>query len=77
MSVEATTTASTPKELYDRIIAVEPYTGCGFLKPCLLSDIQRGDGSGVFRFADTAAVKKMPWWNWNDLANFTKTLNDA
>ena len=58
-NVEASTPASTPKELYDRILAVEPYTGCGFLKPCPRHEIQRGDGSGVFRFADPEAAKKM------------------
>ncbi len=74
MSVEATTTAATPKELYDKILAVEPYTGCGFLKPCPLNKIQRGDGSGVFQFADPSVLKNMPLWKWNDLANFTKVL---
>ena len=69
MNVEATVVASTPKELYDRILDVEPYTGCGFLTPVPRNEIKHGDGSGVFRFSDLEAVKRMPAWNLNDLAN--------
>ncbi len=74
MNVEATVVASTPKELYDNILDVKPYTGCGSLTPAPRNEIRHGDGSGVFRFSDPEAVKRMPAWNWNDLADVTKVL---
>ncbi len=47
LQAEATTPAATPKELYDRILAVQPYTGCGFLRAVRPGEVQVGGGAGV------------------------------
>ena len=75
MQVEATVKAATPEELYHRILAVQPYTGCGFLRAARRDEIMVGDGTGVFRFADPSVLATMPLWKWNDLVCFSKVLS--
>ena len=66
---------ATPKELYDRIMAVKPYTGDGMLRPARQSEVQPGKSTeDAWKFANPEVIEKMPVWNWNDLANFSKVL---
>jgi hypothetical protein len=66
---------STPKELYDKIMAVQPYTGDGFLRPAMPHEVLAGRSTdGIYRFADKAAFTGMAKWSWDDLASFTKVL---
>ena len=76
LQVEATTPAATPQELYNRILAVQPYTGCGFLRAAQPGEVQVGDGTGVFRFADPSVLATMPEWKWEELVCFSKVLSN-
>jgi hypothetical protein len=64
--------ASSPKDLFDMIEEVHPYTADGFLRPATAAETWGESPEGVYKVTDVPLLKSMPLWKWGDILSFAK-----
>ena len=64
--------ARTPKELFNMLEEVRPYTDDGFLRPATQQECPAGSNEGVYKVTNIPLLKPMPVWTWDELLAFAK-----
>ena len=77
MSVEAAHKAASPRDLFNMIEEIHPYTGDGFVRPATPAECFGEDHTGVYKVADLPNYCAMPVWSWSNILAFSKASGSA
>ena len=75
MAVEEAHKATSPRELFDMLEEIHPYTGDGFLRPATRSQCFGEDVTGVYKVVDIQNYCAMPVWSWSNILAFSKAAS--